>query len=72
MKYPDVALSLDVADYDWETWGDWSVCNATCGGGQRSRSRGCLDSVSGSQDQSQCKGNGEQTESCNTHTCAST
>ena len=67
----DIAL-YDVADYDWETWGEWSVCNATCGGGQRSRSRRCVDSVSGSQDQSQCTGNGEQTESCNTHTCAST
>ena len=66
----DIAV-YDVADYDWETWGEWSACNATCGGGQRSRSRRCVDGVSGSQDQSQCTGNGEQTESCNTHACAS-
>ena len=67
----DLAVS-DVADYDWVTWGEWSACSATCGGGQRSRSRRCRDSVSGNQNQTRCTGNDEETERCNTENCAST
>lgn len=64
-----MACLFDVADYEWERWGEWGACNATCGGGQRSRSRRCVDSVSRSEDRSQCTGKDEETEPCNTENC---
>ncbi|KAK7100531.1 A disintegrin and metalloproteinase with thrombospondin motifs adt-1-like [Littorina saxatilis] len=58
------------AVYSWETWGAWTSCSVSCGGGQRSRSRQCVDSVSGSQGHNQCQGDGDQRERCNTDICS--
>ena len=30
---------IEIADCIWESWGDWSVCSQSCGGGKRIRTR---------------------------------
>ncbi|XP_071100587.1 uncharacterized protein [Haliotis cracherodii] len=52
-------------------WGDWSKkteCSASCGGGNRSRSRQC-DSPPPDVDGDTCDGASEETEQCNTDAC---
>ena len=52
----------------WSEWGGFTPCSRSCGGGVRSKVRECVlpDLRSG---ESQCQGEGELTEDCNTHTC---
>ena len=48
----------------WSGWGSWSVCNYTCGGGIRQRTRSCRGGTS-------CVGKREEEELCNAEQCPS-
>merc|ERR1712038_437006 len=47
---------------EWSSWGSWSSCTTTCGGGVQTRSRTC-------QGGSGCSGNNSQSRSCNSLPC---
>uniref|UniRef100_A0A914VC25 Peptidase M12B domain-containing protein n=1 Tax=Plectus sambesii TaxID=2011161 RepID=A0A914VC25_9BILA len=59
------ACSLDPCPKaEWEQWGDWAPCSATCGNGQRIRRRACSAGAT-----SLCDGVYEQRENCSEKTC---
>ena len=45
------------------SWGDWSTCSKSCGGGEMIRSRSCLTGCEPSSDDL------TQTDTCNEHDC---
>uniref|UniRef100_H2YEX9 SCP domain-containing protein n=1 Tax=Ciona savignyi TaxID=51511 RepID=H2YEX9_CIOSA len=49
----------------WSTWSSWSRCSTTCGGGIRTRNRGCQALSS-----SQCPGPRRERGPCNTQSCS--
>ncbi|XP_060606332.1 neurogenic locus notch homolog protein 1-like [Ruditapes philippinarum] len=49
----------------WGLWSEWTVCNSTCGLGQRQRNRMC-DNPPPIQGGETCDGDGEETEACYT------
>jgi len=51
---------------DWGSWSDWSDCDATCGGGERIRSRNCINGEAGDPG---CEGDGIEREACNAQNC---
>lgn len=57
--------------YSWEMWSAWTACSATCGGGQRSRSRRCVDSVSKveARGDGSCPGLNTRNEPCGRQKC---
>ena len=48
---------------EWEAWSQWSECDRPCGGGKRSRTRGCAD------EKFPCEGKTEDTGVCNKQLC---
>ncbi len=52
---------------EWTTWGEWSECSNSCGGGQKRRLRQCIDSNTGQE--SFCTGSNEDVMDCNTQDC---
>ena len=52
----------------WSSWGTWSSCSATCGGGQHERTRSCSNPTP-SNGGNECSGNSIQSDDCNTHAC---
>ncbi|XP_064611242.1 uncharacterized protein LOC135475322 isoform X2 [Liolophura sinensis] len=54
----------------WGFWASWTPCSATCGGGQRSRSRDC-DRPSPSNGGAACQGSSVETETCMPEECPS-
>ena len=50
----------------WATWGQWSVCSATCSGGNQIAIRECLHGNAG---ESGCIGDQEKMQSCNEASC---
>ncbi|XP_069815842.1 SCO-spondin-like [Dendropsophus ebraccatus] len=52
----------------WSNWGEWSVCDAECQGGTRSRRRKCEDPPP-KNGGLPCAGEPVQTEPCNLHPC---
>ena len=54
----------------WQVWGDWSQCTASCGQGLKMRARSCFDPESGS-DQA-CSGSSTEVEECNEEECTGT
>ena len=52
----------------WGSWTSWSSCDATCGGGQRTRQRYCDNPVP-SGGGSDCAGSSSQQQICNTVNC---
>lgn len=57
-----VSLSILVAA-SWSTWGSWSGCSATCGGGRQARTRQCRNGNT-------CIGTATQYRDCNKQTCS--
>ena len=49
-------------DITWSSWGPWSTCTKSCGGGRSERQRSCAGG-------SGCSGDGTQTKLCNSNTC---
>ncbi|XP_076081406.1 coadhesin-like [Mytilus galloprovincialis] len=52
----------------WSEWGVWSLCSASCGMGNRTRSRLC-DNPPPSYGGEYCNGNNVDSDTCNTHAC---
>merc|ERR1712174_10897 len=52
----------------WAQWGEWGQCSATCGSGQRERTRLCVDGEN-VVDDGLCKGRNIHIEACNTNEC---
>lgn len=57
-----------VEDGNWSVWGAWSPCSATCGDGQRSRSRSCTNPPP-SGGGADCLGVSQEIEDCNRRSC---
>ncbi|XP_060581396.1 SCO-spondin-like [Ruditapes philippinarum] len=61
--------NTDVCPQDavWGTWGEWSNCSATCGGGNQTRDRQCdwPTSVHGNT----CVGDNSESQECSTNLC---
>ena len=53
---------------DWSSWGDWSSCSVSCGGGTQTRSRTCSN-PSATYGGSDCSGSTSDSQSCNTDSC---
>lgn len=54
----------------WDEWGSWGACTATCGGGQRPRTREKLREASNGGEE--CEGEDLKTGDCATEECPST
>ena len=54
---------------EWTEWGEWTTCSKSCSGGQRRKFRQCVDKVKGNVHESQCSGDNELVEDCNTQDC---
>ena len=51
----------------WDTWTAWETCSVTCGGGTQDRNREVgQDALFGGSD---CTGDNEETQSCNSNGC---
>ena len=61
-------LHCVIVNGGWGSWTRWSSCDATCGGGQRTRRRYC-DNPAPSGGGSDCSGSNRQQENCNTAKC---
>ena len=56
-----------VVDCVWGAYGEWSSCSATCGGGERTRSR--TEDTAAANGGAVCSGSAIETESCNSALC---
>ena len=52
----------------WNSWGSWTSCTATCGGGTKSRSRSCTN-PSPANGGKPCPGSSGDRPACNTNGC---
>ena len=62
------ALASVTVDGAWCSWGEWSECDASCGGGHRTRTRSCTNpepKCGGDP----CPGDDYDIEECNTEAC---
>ncbi|XP_041359749.1 SCO-spondin-like isoform X3 [Gigantopelta aegis] len=53
-------------DGTWQTWGSWSTCPVSCGGGSVSRHRSCDGPFHGGEE---CAGNYNETQICGSQPC---
>jgi len=61
-------VNNDPVDGQWSEWGTWSTCSKTCGGGKSTRTRMC-NNPSPANGGSDCAGDSEESQDCNTETC---
>ena len=52
----------------WQDWGEWSECTATCGKGLKMRARPCFNPESGGE--KVCPGSSTEVEECEDAECA--
>ena len=52
---------------EWQDWGHWSPCTASCGQGLKIRARACSEEASG--DNVQCLGDPTEVEECSSAEC---
>ncbi|KAK7466019.1 hypothetical protein BaRGS_00037420, partial [Batillaria attramentaria] len=57
-----------IVDGNWTSWSDWTICSATCGGGEKSRTRSCTNPAP-QHGGSDCIGAGMEKKACNTEVC---
>ena len=57
-----------LVDGMWSVWNAWGACDATCGDGNKARTRAC-DNPAASNGGAECSGEGEGTDSCNEGAC---
>ena len=58
---------LYLVDCEWGSYGEWSSCTVSCGGGEKSRTRSVATPASnGGQE---CEGEATESEACNTGGC---
>eukprot|EP00105_Crassostrea_gigas_P023961 XP_011444035.1 PREDICTED: SCO-spondin isoform X3 [Crassostrea gigas] len=55
-------------DGNWASWGSYSACSVTCGGGTQGRNRTCSNPVP-QYGGKVCSGSSSSSQSCNTHNC---
>ena len=53
----------------WGSWGWWSVCSKTCGGGISFRRRQCFQAECPHSIYKNCNGNDHEEKKCNYHCC---
>ncbi|XP_060071250.1 uncharacterized protein LOC132551155 [Ylistrum balloti] len=61
-------LSPCPIDGEWATWGSWSACTVTCGGGISTRTRTCTNPAP-QYNGADCPGSDTTTMDCNTQVC---
>ena len=62
-----VFLSDNIAASEWQEWGTWSQCTASCGQGLKIRARACSEPAIG--DNIQCPGNPTEVTDCSSAEC---
>ena len=67
-RLKNCGYSCDI-DGGWSEYGPWSECSVECGGGETTRTHKC-DNPAPVGEGEDCKGEAEETLSCNTHECA--
>ena len=61
------SLHFTVPVTEWEHWGEWSQCSASCGPGVEFRARSCSKPVPGGNET--CPGNATEAKGCNMADC---
>jgi len=64
----DITNCVSPVDGGWSSFGDWSECNAGCGGGTQVRTKTC-NNPAPAHGGADCEGEATETRSCNTHDC---
>ena len=61
------SISFPGVDGEWQEWGEWSHCTASCGQGLKIRARACSEPEFGGN--YECPGNGTEVEGCSSDEC---
>ena len=64
-----VMIYFQIAHCEWDDFGEWGACSATCDGGKQERSRSIL--VNETLGGNPCVGNTLQSRTCNSFPCPS-
>ena len=62
-------LEIFIEKPRWSSWGWWSVCSKTCGGGISFRKRKCYKPKCPDSVNKKCSGNDYEEIKCNDHCC---
>jgi len=63
----DLTPTSSGIDGEWQEWGEWSQCTASCGQGLKIRARACSQPASGGNEQ--CSGDSTEVENCSSAEC---
>ena len=62
-----ISTTLEIINCTWGSYGEWTTCTKTCGGGEKTRSRS--EETSASNGGLDCEGNSTERSSCNEDSC---